>query len=327
MILKCPKNIIGQGIRYKKYSDYGKHLSITKNCYNMKLSPKTILHLALMICGDDPYKGIFPYRTSSYLTTFFTNINLSYVHDSTTRKWWVQGVLNELNDRSSNNPEDPPSNEILKVIDAVIDPIEFPQEYFNFELSLEKLNTLLKPEGLHVSLDETTGKRSISFLQGAIFIDDGGTKHVKKVITICPEIFNIPENIVINSQVAVMMPFNSTFDRIYKVIVAASNTLNLDCFRGDNIWKNSEIIQDVFDLILSSKIVVVDVTGKNPNVFYELGIAHALGRKVVPISQNMEDVPFDIRHHRILLYKNTEDGMVDLNQLLIKRLKTLKESN
>jgi hypothetical protein len=72
----------------------------------------------------------------------------------------------------------------------------------------------------------------------------------------------------------------------------------LNCDRADNIWKESAVIQDIFGLIYRSYIVVCDFTGKNPNVFYEAGIAHTLGKHVIPITQHADDIPFDLRQGR-----------------------------
>ncbi len=82
-------------------------------------------------------------------------------------------------------------------------------------------------------------------------------------------------------------------------------------------------IQDIFELIYCSSIVIVDFTGKNPNVFYEAGIAHTLGKNVIPITQNIEDIPFDLRHHRVLKYLNNNEGLQGLKKGLETRLKTL----
>ena len=57
------------------------------------------------------------------------------------------------------------------------------------------------------------------------------------------------------------------------------------CLRADDIWEESTIIQDIFSLILRCEVVVIDCSGKNPNVMYEMGIAHTLGKHVVPITQ------------------------------------------
>jgi hypothetical protein len=69
--------------------------------------------------------------------------------------------------------------------------------------------------------------------------------------------------------------------------------------------------------------VVVDFTGKNPNVMYEMGIAHTLGKHVVPITQSVEDVPFDIRHHRVLKYLPNAEGLAALQASLSPPLASL----
>jgi hypothetical protein len=74
------------------------------------------------------------------------------------------------------------------------------------------------------------------------------------------------------------------------------------CTRVDDIWEESVVIQDIFNLIFRAHVVIVDFTGKNANVMYETGIAHTLGKHVIPISQSLDDVPFDMSHHRVLKY-------------------------
>ena len=82
-------------------------------------------------------------------------------------------------------------------------------------------------------------------------------------------------------------------------------------------------MQDVYDLIWTAKIVVSDFTGKNPNVFYETGIAHTLDKTVVPIAQEEGDVPFDLRHLRHLKYLNNIEGRKAMTEKLAERLRTL----
>ena len=97
-------------------------------------------------------------------------------------------------------------------------------------------------------------------------------------IPINPSIFRLPEGGVQENIVAVMMPFNSEFNGVIEAIRAACDAASLECMRVDDMWEDSTIIQDVFSLIYRAGIVVVDLTGRNPNVFYETGIAHTLGK-------------------------------------------------
>ena len=117
-----------------------------------------------------------------------------------------------------------------------------------------------------------------------------------------------------------MMPFSPGFQPVYEAIQGGCDDARLRCLRADDIWEDATIIQDIFTLILKSHIVIADLTGRNPNVMYEIGIAHTLGKLVVPISQSMDDVPFDIRHHRALQYFPNQQGYGDLRAQLAKKL-------
>jgi hypothetical protein len=83
------------------------------------------------------------------------------------------------------------------------------------------------------------------------------------------------------------------------------------------------VIQDVVALIDRSRIVVCDCTGRNPNVFYEAGIAHTLGREVILITQNDNDIPFDLRHIRYIRYLNNAEGRDTLMKALQARIETI----
>lgn len=93
--------------------------------------------------------------------------------------------------------------------------------------------------------------------------------------------------------------------------------------RADDIWDNSSIIQDIFSLIYRAKIIIVDFSGKNPNVMYETGIAHTLGKVVVPLAQVVQDIPSDMVHHRALVYLKNGEGLQALETELAKKLRTI----
>ena len=142
-----------------------------------------------------------------------------------------------------------------------------------------------------------------------------------------PKVFSIAENEKIDSTLAsVMMPFDTEFNNVYEVIEGTTLQVGLKCRRADEIWKNPTIIQDIVDLIDKSFVVICDCTGKNANVFYEIGIAHTLGREVVLISQNKSDVPFDIQHLRYIEYSNNELGRDKLKIKLRDRIRELKKN-
>jgi hypothetical protein len=139
-----------------------------------------------------------------------------------------------------------------------------------------------------------------------------------------PTVFQIPEHENIESSLAsVMMPFDAAFNAVYDNIKQAAENAGLRCRRADDIWENAAIIQDVVSLIDRSRVVICDCSGRNPNVFYEAGIAHTLGRDVILITQNEHDIPFDLRHLRYIRYHNNGEGRTALTQALQGRMQTL----
>lgn len=142
-----------------------------------------------------------------------------------------------------------------------------------------------------------------------------------------PRVFDLADYEEIQAQlVSVMMPFGAEFNPIYDAITNAIDGAGLRGRRADEIWENPAIIQDIVSLIDRSRIVVCDCTGRNPNVFYEIGIAHTLGREVVLITQNDADIPFDLRHLRYIRYLPNAEGLGELTARLRERFQHLLEA-
>ena len=136
-----------------------------------------------------------------------------------------------------------------------------------------------------------------------------------------PIVFQIPEFENIEpSLVSAMMPFDAAFDAIYDMLQRTAEKAGLRCRRADDIWENPAVIQDVVSLIDRSNVVICDCSGRNPNVFYEVGIAHTLGREVILITQSDADIPFDLRHLRYISYLNNSQGHEDLGSALLPKL-------
>lgn len=145
---------------------------------------------------------------------------------------------------------------------------------------------------------------------------------------VSPTLFSIDAAYSVEEDLlAVMMPFAGGFQDVYAAIREMARSKNLRCLRADDIWEHDAIIQDVVSLICRSQIVVCDCTSRNPNVFYETGIAHALGKKVVLITQRGDDIPFDLRHLRYLEYLNNNEGRAELVSRLAERVETILDSN
>jgi len=75
------------------------------------------------------------------------------------------------------------------------------------------------------------------------------------------------------------------------------------------------IAQEIFDSIRSCRLVIADCTGANPNVLYEIGLAHAIGTRVLLLTKNLKDVPFDIRHLRHLKLRDYSRGALPRDKL------------
>ena len=102
----------------------------------------------------------------------------------------------------------------------------------------------------------------------------------------------------------VMQPFAPPLGDYYeKVFKPAIDKAGLNPVRADaEIFGTGKIMDQVFQGIVSAKVLVAELTTRNPNVFYELGVAHALKKPVVLVSAREEDVPFDLHHIRVIYY-------------------------
>lgn len=115
----------------------------------------------------------------------------------------------------------------------------------------------------------------------------------------------------------VLMPFREDLrpvydDHIKKVVEAES----FAAVRADDIVGTGSITLDIWEKVNRARFLIADLTGKNPNVFYEVGLAHALGKDVILLTQTMDDVPFDLKGLRCLLYSFTPRGMKALEEKL-----------
>lgn len=108
----------------------------------------------------------------------------------------------------------------------------------------------------------------------------------------------------------VIMPFEDRLDQIYKDIVKPCvEEQNLVCRRADDIRGNTAIIHDIWKSICEARIVIADLTTENANVFYELGIAHTVGKQTILIGQKSDrKFPFDLMHLRRVIYEDTATG-------------------
>jgi hypothetical protein len=289
----------------------------------MKLGKPALKRLSEMICGNIPFNN-FQYRSSSLLTKFFFDLDLDFVHDGSTRSSWVQQTLDELNEKDDND-EKLPSRDLVKVITFLVNPDNFLfDDNLNHSKAIEDVNKTLRSAGL-VLKQKADGQSVVALLNGEFISTSIKETEVLKTITFAPSVFKIPGKEINDKLISVMMPFNPSFRGTYDAIKRVTEHMDLECLRADDIWENSTFIQDIFDLIYCAKIIIVDFSERNPNVMYETGIAHTLGKTVIPICQSISDVPSDLGHHRVLKYLPNDEGYRNLSNELYKRIKTILE--
>lgn len=129
------------------------------------------------------------------------------------------------------------------------------------------------------------------------------------------------------ADVFVMMPFQESLKPIYdEYILPAVLSVPLTCKRGDDFFSNQAIMDEVWSAIYHAQLCIADCSGRNPNVFYELGIAHTLGRPCILIAQSAEDIPFDIGHRRVMVYSPSSEGLEIFHKSLVQTIRTILNS-
>lgn len=123
----------------------------------MRLSSRTISDLAELICGGSGGSGgfnwkNFPYRSSSQLTQFFHSCDLPYGHDGSTRKYWVENVLEELNQGTVTLQQLPPDS-IIRIAQELMDAVDYQRKGLDRNAALEDLNRVVGRDGIEAYFD------------------------------------------------------------------------------------------------------------------------------------------------------------------------------
>lgn len=122
----------------------------------------------------------------------------------------------------------------------------------------------------------------------------------------------------------VISPFGEPFDTYFAHIVKpALEECGLYAIRGDSLYRPTTIVDDIWQGIREAKLLIAELTDRNPNVFYELGLAHAISKPVILIAKSIDDVPFDLRSIRVLVYDKDHPDWG--NKLRLSLTKAIKE--
>lgn len=127
-------------------------------------------------------------------------------------------------------------------------------------------------------------------------------------------------------KVFVVMQFGEPYDSLYaEVVKPVSTEMGLDACRADDVYKPGIILQDIIRGIVESEVVIAEITSANPNVFYELGYAHATDKNTILLAERGTALPFDVQAYRCIFYDNTISGKSDVEEHLRRHLSNMLE--
>ena len=147
-------------------------------------------------------------------------------------------------------------------------------------------------------------------------------EYIKKSSSLC--IFHKRDLQLQENLVFVLMPFTESWsDYIWqeqiKPIVENIEQHGLICRRANDLFGH-DVMQDIYESILTANIVIADITNQNANVFYELGLAHSLNKNIILLSQGVEHIPFDLNRFRHCIYSNDGPGYKTLKDYIPKAI-------
>ncbi|MDX1972685.1 MAG: hypothetical protein SFY68_09160 [Candidatus Sumerlaeia bacterium] len=125
----------------------------------------------------------------------------------------------------------------------------------------------------------------------------------------------------------VMMPFGGFYDIYYKEIyMPAIKDAGFEPVRADDLFSTGMFIEQIWEQVRKAKVLLAELTGKNANVYYELGLSHAIQKPVVFVSGTIDDVPSDLRHLRVITYEVRQPNWaIELRKQITSYLKNAKQ--
>jgi hypothetical protein len=146
-------------------------------------------------------------------------------------------------------------------------------------------------------------------IQGSLGISLTELIESKRGLNLLP-FFGMPRDFAEIPDIFVLMSFALNLQPVYQEhILNVANRLKLIAKRADDFFTAHSVVDDIWAGIYHSRVIIADCTGRNANVFYEIGMSHTIGKRVILITQNEDDVPFDLRPIRYIRYSYTPPGM------------------
>lgn len=139
----------------------------------------------------------------------------------------------------------------------------------------------------------------------------------------------IIKNFILNEKKAktfVIMEYSQKYNDLYaEVIKPVCKNNNIESIRADESKKTGLILSDIIKRIYEAKFIIAEITPRNPNVFFEIGYAMAIGKPVIFVADinNEENLPFDVSGFRVLFYENSIPGKRKIEEELTKHLESI----
>lgn len=125
------------------------------------------------------------------------------------------------------------------------------------------------------------------------------------------------EGVTVEAMCFVLMPFRHDLTEVYRsAIKPAVEAVGLRCERADEITRPGVILDQIDERTQRAQIIVADLTGANPNVTQEIGYARALDKQIILLTQQTKELPFDVRHYRVLAYRPDPPSLEKLKEQL-----------
>ena len=122
----------------------------------------------------------------------------------------------------------------------------------------------------------------------------------------------------------VVMQYGDPYESLYaEVIKPVTKDKGLDVYRVDEVYRPGIILQDITAGIIEAEVVIAEITPPNPNVFYELGYAHAVGKPTILLAERGKELPFDIKGFRCIFYEDTIKGKKEVEINLKRHLSSI----
>lgn len=128
------------------------------------------------------------------------------------------------------------------------------------------------------------------------------------------------EAVVDPKLIFVLTPFADEEEATYQAIKEVCDRTGFTCMRGDEQYVSGDLLRHIVRLIARARVVIANVGTRNPNVFYELGIAQAIGKQTILVSRTIEELPFDLRSQQIVLFHEPQQLSTRLAESLVRTI-------